>query len=154
MAGRSTARMGIAKEIIGLLKENPKDLWTWDDLLEAIPDSNEKAVQNSVHRLFTEGQIKRHMDRCEDTNRWRYGMSIPESKADKWVKNENVVAGATRRKGKKKKKGQMPSAREIRMMFAQTQNQMAKMEDMMVAVVEEAEELEKMMNKIRNISNL
>ena len=62
------------------------------------------------------------------------------------------TANRSKIKSHKIKKGQMPSSREIRAMFAQTQNQMAKMEYMMIAVVEEAEELEKMMTKIRAIS--
>lgn len=135
-------------QLIEKLQDDPKGLYTKHDAMDLL-DVEERPAENALYNAWRTGKIHKHVDPCPETGYQRFALKIPAAKSAVYIKGDR--GGST---GKKMKKGKMPSAREIRSMFAQTQNQMAKMEDMMVAVVEEAEELEKMMNKIRNISNL
>lgn len=147
---RSAPRKGIAKETMKLLGQNPKDLWTWADLLENLPDANEKAVQNCIHRLYVEGKVKRHIDDEEDTRRKRYAIDIPPSKCDEYVKSDYKTSGVSRKKGKRGSKSSY-SSREIRTAFAQAMNTLAQLEDMVSTVVDLAEDTEKKMQKIENL---
>lgn len=147
MMGRSGGSGTLQAQLIAIMKEDPKALWTKNDVMETL-DIEERPAENALYNAWRTGKMNKHIDPDPETNLQRYALNISPAKQAIYEKSDR---GST---PKKRKKGTMPSAREIRTMFAQTQNQMAKMEDMMVAVVEEAETLEKMMNKIRNISNL
>lgn len=144
-----TLRTGITKQVMDLLRAEPKDLWTWGDILEEIPESNEKAVQNCIHRLYVEGKVMRHIDSEEETRRRRYAMEITPAKRDDYVKIEYTNTGKTT--PIKRKKGSLPSSKEIRTAFAQTMTQLAKLEDMVSDVVELAEDTERKMKKIENL---
>lgn len=141
---------GITQKVMGLLEADPKALWTWQDLRVESPEYDEKAAQNCFHRLYTIGKIKRHIEKDPETNLYRYALEISSAKSDQWVKNDATSAPKT--KTGKRKKGQLPSSREVRTMFAQTLNQIAKLEDMMITIVDQHEENEKLLNKIKIIT--
>lgn len=135
-------------QLIEKLEEEPKALWTRDDVMEYL-EVEERAAENALYNAWRTGKICRHVDRHPENNLYQYALKIPTLKSAVYEMSNRGQSTPTG----KKKKGQLPTAREVRTMFAQTQNQMAKMEDMMIAVVEEYEELEKMINKIKNITS-
>ena len=134
-------------KMIKKLEKNPKKLYTKQTMMKLL-GVEERPAENALYNAWRTGKICKHVDPCPETGYQQFALKIPGTKAAVYQKLERGSGT------KKRKKSQMPTAREIRTMFAQTQNQLAKMEDMMVAVVEEAETLEKMMTRIRNLSNL
>jgi len=149
---QKTKQNGLYGKVVNLLKDSPKKLFTWEDIKEEF-DINDVAAQNAVYNMHRAGKIERHTDKDENKF-WRYAFKVSAGKSDPYVQGESRKPKMNAMKTVKgRRKGQLPSAKEMRTMFAQTQNQMAKMEDMMIAVVEEYEELEKMINKIKNITS-
>lgn len=137
---------GLYGKMETFFKATPTKMYTYEDIMEEF-EVEQQAAQNGVYNLYRVGKIMRHIDKDPDTNIHRYALKINPAKADPYKAMErNSPTG-------KKKKGQLPSAREMRTAFAQLQNSLANMEDMMIAVVEESEHMEKMLNKIKNITN-
>ena len=136
-------RSGITGKVMDLLKATPNALWTWEDILNELPEENERSVQNCIHRLYVKGDVMRHIKPEEETNRNRYAIHIPEKNRAEYIKTEY--------KGVSRKKGTLPNSREIRTAFAQAMNQLAKLEDMVTSVVDLAEDTEKKMKKIENL---
>lgn len=135
-------------QIVELFKTSPKKLYTKFDIMEQF-DIEERPAENGLYNAFRLGKIMRHIDKCGETGVWRFALSVPESKADVYVKNEAKSASMT--KGAKRKKGKSYSSREIRTAFAQAMNTLAQLEDMVSTVVDLAEDTEKKMLKIENL---
>lgn len=137
----------LQKQLVEEMGKDPVRLYTIPEIME-IFDIDKVAAGNALYNTYRVDRIMKHKE-TNDKNQMQYALKIPEHLSKPYAPQNS----RSNIKSHKIKKGQMPSSREIRTMFAQTQNQMAKMEDMMIAVVEEAEDLEKMIHKIKNITS-
>jgi len=132
-------------QLIEKLQDDPKALWTRDDVMEYL-GVEDRAAENALYNAWRTEKICRHVERCPKTNLYQYALTITPAKSAPYEMVPRSPTG-------KKKKGQLPTAKEVRTMFAQAQNQMAKLEDMVIAIVDEYEETEKLLNKIKNITS-
>jgi hypothetical protein len=115
------------------------------------------ACENTLQMLRIEGVIQRHKVKTEDGD-YQFGINLPEDEIEQYVKQPRRREGSTRGPAKtsgltayKRKKGTIMTAKGLRMMFAQLQNDIAKPEDSMMDVAEQAEETERKMIKLHNV---
>ena len=142
-----TRRYGqVAGYIDKTFKKNPTKLYTVADLIN--DEYNEKALITALWRQHKNGKIMRHKEKSED-GKYRYALEIADENAVEYVEKSPLAGKA--QKGGTKKRGQKHTAKEIRTMFAQTMNQLAKLEDMVSDIVELAEDTDKTMQKIENL---
>jgi len=135
---------GIRKRVFDLLNEDPKQLWSIPEMLEKFPESTYKAIDTHFRVLRVDGRIDRHIDR-DINGDFQFAVKVKIEKIDPYIKQERPSNS-----GPKKRKGKLLSSKEIRSMFAAHYNNMAKLEDSVMAIVEQFEETEKEMIKIRN----
>lgn len=138
-------KTGARKKILKLMKSNPKQLWSIPELLAEFQDATPKSMDSHLRVLRIDGEIDRHID--DDVNGDRqFAVSVKIEKIEPYVAQTHSGKGAL---SKKKKKGQLLSSKEIRSMFAAHYNNMAKLEDSCMAIIEHSEMTEKEMVKIR-----
>lgn len=149
MAGkRGNQKAGPITRTENLLKKNPKKLYTRVDTEKALKLTTKEAG-NSLWWLWKEGRIQRHVEKTED-GLYQYAYQLPKDKVE--VYKPGPMAETMKQVSKRrKKKGGMPSAREVRAMFAQAQNQIATLEDMVMQVMEEYETMEKKVNRLMKL---
>lgn len=135
--------IGLRQKVMSQLNATPTKLYTHNDI-ERILKINAKAATNATYNLFRDGLIQRHVNKSKD-GLYQYAIKISEGKSVKYE------AQQTNKSSQKKKKPAI-TLREVRMAFAQTQNQLAKLEDIISQIMEENDEFNKMFNKIRNLT--
>jgi len=142
-----TAKTGIQQRIVDLLRDNdPKALWTVDDLKEVL-DDKQKSIDNAVYIAWQSGKICRHKER--ELGKVRYAFKIADK--DKLLFEERPTNGSSSTTKPKKRKGYQVTAKEVRMLFAEMQRKLMQLEDSVMARIEEADETEKNLNKLRNL---
>lgn len=136
----------VQKQIVNAMKEqgSKNSLWTRQDIQDAL-GLEARPAENALYNAWRSGKIYRHKDKDEDGN-MRYALNMKEQYREIYIPTEKRASpGGTRKKKK------LPTAKELRTMFAQTMNQMAQLEDSMLAVVERQEQLEKTITKIESL---
>lgn len=141
-------RTGFRKKILAKMQEDPKALWSVSDMFAEYPESTHKAVDNHIRALRIEGIIDRHLDK-DVNNDFQFAIKVKIEKIDVYVKQDRPTSVGGPVAGKKKRKGQLLTAKEIRSMFAEHYNNMAKLEDSVMAIVDRSEMTDKEMTKIR-----
>ena len=152
---------GLKALIRNQMLEEPKTLYSIPDLLDIFKNHEQlkskdgiqkaKAIENMLRNLRVDKEIFRHVDRDENDD-LQYAVSIPDAKIEHWVLSTTMGQGNPTKNGgvPKKRKGQLLSSKEIRSMFAAHYNNMAKLEDSCMAIIERSEMTEKEMAKIRS----
>jgi len=150
---------GLREDVLKLMTKNKKTLYSINDLLEIFKRHNQlkpkdkgqkyKAFENIFRNLRIEGKISRHVDKDEN-NDIQYAVLIHKDKIEKWVLVQSKQRINTGTKTTYKKRKQLLTSKEIRSMFATHYNNMAKLEDSCMAIIEHSESTEKEMEKIRN----
>lgn len=141
---------GTKKNVLAKMNEDSKQLWSVPEMMAEFPDSNYKAIDNVMRNLRVSGVIDRHLDKDVNGD-FQFAVKVKIEKIDVWVKSTTMGQGNVNNSTvKKKKRGQLLSSKEIRSMFAAHYNNMAKLEDSCMAIIERSEMTEKEMAKIRN----
>jgi len=139
---------GKQEKLIALMGEHAKtQLWIREDFMEHF-GWDKIPAENAVYNAWRTGKIYRHKEPDKEGNK-RYGLSIKEE--SRAIYKQSKTGGGTTPGITRKKKKSLPSAKELRKMFAEHMNQMAQLEDTMLAVVERQEELEKTISKIEQL---
>jgi len=149
MTQRKEASRGISTKIINTMStaSKPTECWTIQEVADELGVEN-KQVANAIHRLWIEGKLQRHIQ-SGDGGLARYAMDIPAADRKNYVpRSESPPA-----KGyiPKKRRGNTITAKEVRMMFAEVQRKLMQLEDVVMARIENAEETEKNLTKLRNL---
>lgn len=135
------------QRIINLLNEtDPKALWTPQEVAEAL-EAASKAVDSAVYNAWMAGKICRHKEKLN--GRVRYAAEISDS--NNLLFEARTINGANAGTKLKKRKGSYTTGKEIRMMFAEMQRLLMRLEDAVMSKVDNAEETEKNLNKLRNL---
>lgn len=133
-------------DILEMMKGHGKNtLWSVSEVMDEM-EVERRAAENALYNLYKkQGQGKpglfRHKDKSED-GELRYALYIPEKYREIYTPSKGRNLSGPRKK-------RLPNAKELRAMFGAAMNQMAALEDAMLAVVERQEELEKTTNKIK-----
>lgn len=141
---------GIRKQIRDLMSKDKKELFSIEDIVDVLKIEH-KIVDNTVRQLRIGGEIDRHIDK-DINNHYQYAVSIPKNKATKYVKSKTM--GLSNNTPYKKRRGVMPTSKEIRSMFAANVGNLAKLEDLVMVITMRYEELEKEMDKIKRAVNI
>ena len=128
----------------------PTDLWTRDELMEELDDIDKRQAENALYNAWRAEKLYRHKNVNND-KQFQYALKIPEinraTPPAPYVASTSPSSGS----GIKKRRGVKATPKEIRMAFMQVQNSLAKLEDMIMPIIEDAEEKDKMLNKLRNM---
>lgn len=142
-----TQKTGMQQKVINLLTEtDPKALWTTQEIAEEL-DVETKKVENAVYNAWTLGKICRHAEK--EAGKVRYAAKI--TGANNLLYEQRPINVANANSKPKKRKGSYATGKEIRMEFANLQRALMRLEDMVMSKVEDAEETEKNLNKLRNL---
>lgn len=139
----------LQKQFIAIMTEQgkPTDFWTVADMME-VSGYDKRQVDNAMGNAWRAGKIHRHKDNDKAATGWgtaRYALKVKDADRRIYTPSPAGVAGHAKRRGVK------ATPKEIRMAFMQVQNSLAKLEDMIMPVVEEAEEKDKVLNKLKNM---
>lgn len=129
-------------------KAAPNELWTVDDMIGET-GLEKRQVDNAMSNAWKSGKIFRHKDNLKEGQGWgvaQYALKMKD--ADKKSPVAQVSPGG---KLPGKRRGSMPTAKEIRMDFLEIQRLMARLEDKVMTVAERSEEMDKQLNKLKNI---
>lgn len=137
-------------EFIAIMTEQgkPSDLWTVADMMEATGLTKTK-VDNGMANAWRTGKIDRHRENLDSGGGWgaaRYALKLKDS--DKRIYVVNPVGSGS---NPAKRRGANATPKEIRMAFMQVQNSFAKLEDMIMPIIEQAEDKDKILNKLKNM---
>jgi len=138
---------GKQAQIIAVMKETGKNqLWTRPDIMQHF-DWPKTASENALYNAWRGGKIFKHKDADNEGNA-RYALYIKEEyrKPHQQSKGTGATPGGTR-----KKKGALPTAKELRKMFANHMNSTAQLEDIVLGLADRLEELEKSHEKIKSL---
>lgn len=140
----------LQKQFIAIMAEQgkPSDIWTVEDMMEAT-GLEKRQVDNALSNAWRGGKIDRHKDNGDSTTGWgfaRYALKIKDSDKRIYVVNQAQALGHTKRR-----KGQKATPKEIRVAFMQVQNSLAKLEDMIMPIIEDAEDRDKVLNKLKSL---
>ncbi len=142
-----TAKTGMQKRVTELLAaDDPKALWTTHEIAEAL-DVQAKSVENAVYNAWMAGKVCRHKEK--EAGKVRYAAKI--SSADKVLYEKRPTNNTNAAYKPKKRKGHQATGKEIRMLFAEMQRSLMRLEDAVMSKIDDAEETEKNMNKLRNL---
>ena len=125
----------------------PTDLWTVADMVEA-SGYDKRQVDNAMGNAWRAGKIERHRDNAAAATGWgaaRYALKVKDADRKVYTPTPAGSSGPTKRRGVK------ATTKEIRMAFMQVQNSLAKLEDMIMPIIEEAEDKDKILNKLKNM---
>jgi len=124
-------------------KAEPTELWSTSDLMAEpeLKGLTKIQVSNSLTYAYELGKVFKHKIKIKH-GAGQYALEIHP--------NDRYVAGATT-SGGGKKKGQKTSAKEIRYAFADLQRSIARLEDLIMPVIENAEEKDKALAKLKSI---
>ncbi len=136
--------IGLKLRILEAMQSDKKQLWSIPDLLNYFPEANVKSCESHLRTLRINGDISRHIDNDINDDK-QYAVSIKNDKIEPYTKQDHSAKGNF----KTKRKGKLLTGKEIRSMFAAHYNNMAKLEDSVMAVIEQFEATEKEMTKIR-----
>ena len=126
----------------------PSDLWTVEDMIKA-SGYDKRQVDNGMGNAWRAGKIDRHRDNLKTEFGWgtaRYALKLKDADKKVYVAQQSPSQGSAY-----KRKGIKASAKEIRMAFMNVQNAIAKLEDMIMPVIENSEEKHKALQKIKNM---
>lgn len=145
---------GVRFELLELMLKFPKSLYSVSDMVEElkdVPAATNKNIENAFRTLRMGKKLNRHVNRDVNGD-FQYAITIPVDKIEPWVLNENLsnVMSAMGGKPNKKRKGTLPTSKEIKSMFAAHFNNMAKLEDSVMMIIDRFEEMDKEMSKIRS----
>lgn len=126
-------------------KGKPTDLWTYEDVMTEFDDLNKRQAENALYNAFLTGKIYRHKDANED-KQIQFALQIKEG--NRFIK---ITGPRNMSPGPKKRKGVKPTAKEIRMAFMDLQRAFTRLEDLVMPVVESAEDKDKALERLRNI---
>ncbi len=147
MAQRKESVRGMQQIIIDLLvADDPNALWTIAEIAETL-EFEEKQIANAVYNAWILGKICRHT--IKDSGKVRYAMKIADK--DKVIYEDRKPINPNANGKPKKRKGSHSTGKEIRMMFADAQRSLMRLEDAVMSKVEDAEETEKNITKLRNL---
>ena len=125
----------------------PSDLWTIADMME-VTGLEKRQVENALSNAWRGGKIDRHRVNGDSTTGQgsaRFALKLKDADKQTYVPFQASGAGSPKRRGVK------ATPKEIRMAFMQVQNSLAKLEDMIMPVVEDAEEKDKVLNKLKSM---
>lgn len=140
----------LQQQFIAIMKGQgkPTDLWSVADMMEATGLVKIK-VDNAMANAWRTGKIDRHKINGDSGGAYmgfsRYALKLKDS--DK----QDYVASSGRGTSFAKRKGPKATPKEIRMAFMQVQNSLAKLEDMIMPIIEQAEDKDKILNKLKNM---
>jgi len=139
----------LQKQFIKIMEEQgkPTDFWTVADMVEA-SGYDKRQVDNAMGNAWRACKIERHRDNAAAATGWgaaRYALKVKDEDRKVYTPTPAGVAGHAKRRGIK------ATPKEIRMAFMQVQNSLAKLEDMIMPIIEDAEEKDKMLNKLKNM---
>ncbi len=142
-----TAKIGMQQRIVDLLIDgDPKALWTIAEIAEEL-GAEEKQIANAVYNAWMLDKICRHS--IKDAGKIRYAMKIADKDKVMFEGRKTINPNAGYKP--KKRKGSQATAKETRMMFADVQRSLMRLEDAVMSKVDDAEETEKNLNKLRNL---
>ena len=133
-------------EIIKMMgeKAGPTDLWVRDEVMAEMDITDIRQAENALYNAWRSGKIYRHKDQTED-KQFQYALKIKE--ADRRSSSDIKVYSP----GAKKRKGTKPTAKEIRMAFMEVQRAFTRLEDLVMPVIESAEDRDKVLDRLKNI---
>lgn len=139
----------LQKQFVAIMEEQgkPTDFWTVEDMVKA-SGYDKRQVDNAMGNAWRGGKIERHRDNAPSATGWgaaRYALKVKDADRKIYSPTPAGSSGPTKRRGVK------ATPKEIRMAFMQVQNSLAKLEDMIMPVVEDAEEKDKVLNKLKNM---
>ena len=139
----------LQQQFIAIMTEQgkPSDIWTVEDMIKAT-GLEKRQCDNALSNAWRAGKIDRHKDNGGADTGWgfaRYALKLKDSERRVYVSTLATGRVSTKRRGAK------ATPKEIRMAFMQVQNSLAKLEDMIMPVVEEAEEKDKVLNKLKSM---
>ncbi|MFV1982986.1 MAG: hypothetical protein ACC657_05535 [Thiohalomonadales bacterium] len=142
---------GIRIKVLKIMQEDPKVLFSVSDILNILKsdplikdksdDKKYKTIDNQFRNLRGQNEIYRHIDR-DINGDLQYAVTISDSKIEPFI--------VTPLENKIRKKGKLLIGKEIRSMFAMQFNNLAKLEDSVMRIIEEFERVEKEMDKIKH----
>lgn len=138
--------LGLQASIIKLFKEKGSrtDLWVREDVMAEL-SVDKRQAENALYNAWRSGKIYRHIDKDVDGQN-RYALSIKGESQSPWIPSEKKQST-----GPKRKKKQQLSPREVRLLFAATQTQLARLEDTVMSTIEAYEEMERAVNKFKSL---
>jgi len=140
---------GLQKQFINIMKEQgkPNDLWSVIDMMDA-SGKTKMQVDNALANAWKSNKITRHrINGDSDTGMGfaRYALNLKDTDKQDYVAPVQSHGSPIKRRGIK------ANAKEIRMAFMNVQNAIAKLEDMIMPVIESAEEKDKALARLKNI---
>lgn len=143
---KSGPKNTLQQQIMEMMREQgtKNALWTPQDIMDQM-GLDARPVENALYNAWKTGKIYRHKEKSAD-NYFRYALYMKEQYRENYVPQPKGSSPGGARKKKK-----LPTAKELRVLFASTMNQMAQLEDSMLAVVERQEQLEKTITKIESL---
>jgi hypothetical protein len=143
----------LQQQIIEVMTDSakPTELWLIADIMDSLGITKVQA-DNALANAWKTNKICRHKINANPDAVYggsaRYALKIKEE--DKQYYSVSPRASAISPTGKKRK-GQKASAKEIRFAFVEMQRALTRLEDLIMPVVEDAEEKDKALEKLRNI---
>lgn len=129
-------------------------LWTSDDVDDVFKCSA-KAARSMLYRLHRMGLIKRHKENDPESGLPRYAISIKKENDLPWKLDQKRSASQKSKKTigpiKASKRKEMVTAKELRMMISQVIRALSNLEDTICPALEQLEEREKQISKIKNL---
>lgn len=139
---------GKQEQIIAAMKEAGKNvLWTRPEIMEHFGWHKTQA-ENALYNAWRTGKIHKHKEPDKEGNN-RYALYIKE--ASRLLYTPSKPTGATSGTSRKRKKGSLPTSKEIRRMFAEHMNSTAQLEDIVLELADRLEVLEKKHEKIQSL---
>lgn len=154
------AEIRLATVLFELMKKDPERLFSINDLMEIYKNHHQlktkegrlekyRAIEGVMRNLRVANKIFRHTDKDVNGD-LQYAVSIPKNKIEVWIlQTRENQAGIPKNATQKRRKDKLLSSKEIRSMFAAHYNNMAKLEDACMAIIEQSESTEHEMEKIR-----
>jgi hypothetical protein len=139
---------GKQQQLIALMGEHPKtQLWIKEDFMDHFGWGDIPAA-NAVYNAFRSGKIHKHKEKDKEGNQ-RYALSIKEE--NRQIYKQSKTGSGPKPGGPRKKKGGLPTSKEIRRMFADHMNSTAQLEDIVLGLADRLEILEKNHEKIKQL---
>ena len=136
------------EELLASMRQNTAELWSKTDV-DATFKCGIRPADNALYNLYRKGLIYRHKINDSETGFARYAVSIKEDNRVIWSKNE---AYSNRMKGTKgTRRKDMVTAKELRMMISQIIRSLSSLEDALCPALEQLEERQKQLDKIKNL---
>ena len=144
MAGNMKGAGSAQQEILASLKEcgKPTDLWSVNDISEQMGVQSKK-IENAVYNLYIKGKLCRHRNKS-DENQIQYALKIKDD-------DRVTYEAPAEKRSYVARRGQKASAKEIRVAFVEIQRAFTRLEDLIMPVIESAEEKDKAQARLKSV---